>query len=33
MLEGRADIASLRAAVQEFARAFPMPGRTEEGSL
>ncbi len=32
-LVGRADIAALRAAVHEFASSFPMPGRTEAGSL
>ena len=33
LLKGRADIAALRDEVQAFARSFPMPGRTEEGSL
>jgi len=32
-LHGRADLGALKARVQEFARAFPMPGRAEEGSL
>ncbi len=32
-LVGRADIAELRAAVNAFATSFPMPGRTEPGSL
>lgn len=32
-LHGRTDIAALKAQVLTFARAFPMPGRVEEGSL
>ena len=32
-LHGRADIAALKAKVVPFARQFPMPGRSEEGSL